>query len=84
MKDDKPTYKELDTVIAQHNELNKEEFPEGPYGAAYNEEKLGKTSPWLPGQHVISAFTYEDRQRHAGLDRNVPPDSHPTHAETES
>jgi hypothetical protein len=80
MKDKKPTYKELNSVIAQQDELNNEEFPEGSYRAAYNEEKLGKTSPWLHGQHATSAFTYEDRERHAGLD----PDSHPTHAEKES
>lgn len=80
MPNDKESYHELDSVIAYHNELNNEEFPEGPYGAVYNEEKLGKTSPWLPGQHITSAFTYENREFHEGLDRQEP-NSHPTHDE---
>jgi hypothetical protein len=71
-------YQELNTVIAYHTELSLEEFPEGPYGAAHNEEKLGKNSPRIPGQHSLSAFTYENKEFHEGLEREMP-GSHPTH-----
>jgi hypothetical protein len=75
--------KELDTVIAYHSEMALEEFPEGPYGASHNEEKLGKNSPWLPGQHTSAQFTYENRQLHEGIERQMP-GSHSTHDEEES
>jgi hypothetical protein len=79
----KKEYKELDTVIAYHSEMALEEFPEGPYGASHNEEKLGKNSPWLPGQHTSAQFTYENRQLHEGIERQMP-GSHSTHDEEES
>lgn len=82
MADDKK-YRELGSVEAYHNELNVEEFPEGPYGAAHNEEKLGKTSPWMEGQRRTSAFTYENKEFHEGLERQSP-DTHPTHDEADS
>lgn len=85
-KDTKPTYQEYDntpyselsTVESQRNEIIHEEFPEGPYGAATDEVRLGKATGWEKGQHVISNFTYEDREFHQNQPRHDPA-SHPTH-----
>lgn len=68
---------ELSYVQAQQKDILPEEFPEGPYGAATNEKKLGKTSPWREGQAVVSA--YRD-QNPAFSDRKVPLDEPPFHA----
>lgn len=70
-------YQELDSVVSQHQELSPEEFPEGPYGSAIP-SRLGKQSPWRPGQHAAPQFTYEMRKFHRGLPRQFP-GSHPTH-----
>jgi len=72
-------YRELKTVESQRNELVPEEFPEGPVGAATSYQ-LGKSSPWRPGQHAGPQFTYEMREFHEGLQREMP-GSHPTHDE---
>ncbi len=71
-------YSELSTVESQRNEIIPEEFPEGPYGAPTNEERLGKATGWEKDQHVISNFTYENRNFHQDLPREYP-GSHPTH-----
>ncbi|MCL6637254.1 MAG: hypothetical protein K6T26_04815 [Alicyclobacillus sp.] len=47
---------ELAVVQAQRNDLQLEEFPEGPYGAASPSESLGKSQAWEPGQASVSAF----------------------------
>lgn len=47
---------ELERVRAQQNDLQLEEFSDGPYGAATNPDKLGKSSPWKSGQRTVSAF----------------------------
>ena len=73
---------DLSTVQSQRNEMLLEEFPEGPYGAATNEVKLGKTSDWEEGQHTTSAFTYETRHFHDHLIRQDP-GFHPTHDDPE-
>ncbi|MEJ8544027.1 hypothetical protein [Brevibacillus borstelensis] len=76
--DNKP-YSELSTVESQRNEILQEEFPEGPYGAATNEARLGKATGWEPGQHSTSTrFTYETRQMHKDLPRQLP-GAHPVH-----
>lgn len=75
-------YRELETVISRRSEIIPEEFPEGAYGSPYDEVPLGKTTPWEPGMHAVSPFTYENRTFHAGLERDYP-DAHPTHSETE-
>lgn len=75
-------HRELETVISQRSEIIPEEFPEGAYGAPFNEETLGKTTPWEAGMHAAPQFTYENRTFHAGLEREHP-DAHPTHSETE-
>ncbi|MBD1370869.1 hypothetical protein IC620_00645 [Hazenella sp. IB182357] len=71
-------WRDLGTVESQRDELVPEEFPEGPVGAATNEARLGKDSPWREGQHASPRFTYEVREFHAGLKRQFP-GSHPTH-----
>ncbi|QQE75608.1 hypothetical protein KDJ56_06485 [Brevibacillus composti] len=76
--DNKP-YSELSTVESQRNEILQEEFPEGPYGSATNAERLGKSTGWEPSQHSTSTrFTYETRQFHEHLTRQLP-GHHPTH-----
>lgn len=51
----------LEYEQSQDNTLVPEEFPEGPYGATvYNDQKLGKSSPWEPGQHVNHRFFDEN------------------------
>jgi len=85
--DPKPTYQEYDnqdyselsTVQSQRNEILQEEFPEGPYGAATNEVRLGKATGWEPGQHSTNThYTYETRQMHEDLPRQYP-GAHPIH-----
>lgn len=85
--DPKPTYQEYDnqdytelsTVESQRNEILPEEFPEGPFGAATNEERLGKATGWEPRQHsTTTRFTYETREMHEDLPRQYP-GAHPIH-----
>lgn len=59
-----------------------EEFPEGPVGAATNEEELGKSTPWKNNQRPLSAFNYQDKEFHAGLDGRKSPGSHSKHDES--
>lgn len=73
----KHRYKDLNTVESQRNDLSVEEFPEGPYGISLPVESLGKSSPWRENQRASSAFEYENRELHAGLDRDYPDEDHP-------
>jgi hypothetical protein len=71
--------RELETVQATRDDIMIEEFPEGAYGAATHPEHLGKSSPWEPGQHVVSRFQDENPE---SSNRKVPgwaedPDSGP-------
>lgn len=72
--------KRLDVDDAYQSKLRPEEFPEGPVGAATNEKHLGKSTPWKKGQYRTSAFTYENKEFHEGLERQGP-SRHPTHDE---
>ncbi len=74
----KHPYSEVSTVKSQRDEYMLEEFPEGPYGAAHNEDVLGKESPWYSTQHAAPQYSYENRTFHEGLPRQDP-DRHPTH-----
>ncbi|MCS1351788.1 hypothetical protein [Mechercharimyces sp. CAU 1602] len=74
--DEEENFQELDTVISQRSELVPEEFADGPYGAAHNEEHLGKRTPWYKNQHASPRFTYEDRQFHEGIPRQDPGSHH--------
>jgi hypothetical protein len=65
---------DLSTVESQRNDLTAEEFPEGPYGSAILVESLGKSTPWRDDQRPPNRFSYENRELHAGLERNYPGD----------
>jgi hypothetical protein len=65
---------DLKTVESQRNDLTAEEFPEGPYGSSLLTESLGKSSPWREDQRSPNRFFYEDRDFHAGLERDYPGD----------
>jgi hypothetical protein len=69
---------ELSAVQARDYDILREEFPEGPYGAPTNEEKLGKTSPWRPGQAVVSSLR---DQNPVSSDRQVTLDEPPAQAQ---
>lgn len=59
--DAETTSKELEYVQSAQNTILPEEFPEGPYGAAvFNDQPLGKSSPWEPGQHTVHRFFDEN------------------------
>lgn len=52
---------ELEIVQAWQKDVLVEEFPEGPYGAQiYLDQKIGKSSAWKPGQHVVSRYQDEN------------------------
>jgi hypothetical protein len=65
---------DLATVESQRNDLTAEEFPEGPYGSTMLVESLGKSTPWREDQRPPNRFSYENRELHAGLERNYPGD----------
>jgi hypothetical protein len=73
---DNPT-SELDIVQANQKDILLEEFPDGPYGAATNAPKLGKSTPWKKGQVAISAYRDENPVM---SDRKVPLDEPPSKA----
>ncbi|ADU31660.1 hypothetical protein [Evansella cellulosilytica] len=70
-------YRDFIAVEKNKNEIIPEATPEGPYGSPI-EGTLGKNSPWKEDQQAISAFTYENRNLHEGLERKDP-GAHPTH-----
>jgi hypothetical protein len=65
---------DLYTVESQRNDLIPEEFPEGPYGSTMLVESLGKSTPWRDDQRPPNRFSYENRELHAGLERDYPGD----------
>ncbi|PSL51301.1 hypothetical protein B0H94_101214 [Salsuginibacillus halophilus] len=80
----KKSYPEGDISTAQDQVrfLQPEDLPEGPYGAPRNKNEpvQDKETPSHRKQQTKSAFTYEDRELHAGLERKHP-GAHDTHAE---
>ncbi|WP_062199525.1 hypothetical protein [Massilibacterium senegalense] len=76
---DKETFShtDLSNVETMHNFFIPEDLPEGPYGSPHN-NKLGKRTPWKPGQRPYSAFNYEFKSLHQDLPRQYP-GAHPTH-----
>ncbi len=75
-------FQDLSTVESQKDNLIPEEFPEGPYGSAINSTVLGKKGLYLESQRKTSAFNYEDKEFHEGIDRQYP-GAHPTHDDPE-
>lgn len=78
MDKEKPAYTDFSNVETKNNYVFPEEYPEGPYRAAKQNKKLGKTSPWHEGQRSMSAFNYEFKSLHQNLPRQDP-GAHPTH-----
>lgn len=74
-------FSELSTVESQRDNLLPEEFPEGPYGSSIN-RKLGKDGLYLESQRATSAFTYEYKDFHEGIER-IYPGAHVTHDDPE-
>jgi hypothetical protein len=53
--------RELEYVQSMQNTLVPEEFPEGPYAASvYLDQKIGKSTPWEPGQQTNHRFFDEN------------------------
>jgi hypothetical protein len=65
---------DLATVESRRNDLAAEEFPEGPYGASLSSESLGKSSPWREDQRGPDPYGYENKELHAGMERDYPGD----------
>jgi len=65
---------DVSTVLSQRNDLTAEEFPEGSYGAALPVETLGKSTLWRVDQRSPNSFLYENRELHAGHERDYPGD----------
>ncbi|GAK04284.1 hypothetical protein JCM19037_2675 [Geomicrobium sp. JCM 19037] len=79
MDDKERKYEDFESVESIDHDIIPEDLPEGPYGAPVD-KPLGKTEPWEPGQHAKSAFTYENRELHAGRERKDP-NAHDPHSE---
>lgn len=77
IKDNDAPTAELSFVQAQQQDILLEEFPDGPYGAATNMPKLGKSTPWREGQRGISVFR---DQNPVASNRKVPLDEPPAKA----
>lgn len=76
----KEVYTDFANVETQRNFLTAEEFPEGPFGSPIGQDEpvQNKNTPWQEGQQYYSAFTYENRNLHEGLPRQME-GAHPTH-----
>ncbi|MDF2723625.1 MAG: hypothetical protein K0Q59_3300 [Paenibacillus sp.] len=67
-------YTDLATVESQRNDLAPEEFPEGSYGSNIAADTPAASRPWREEQRKLSAFTYEARHFHEGMERAYPGD----------
>jgi len=55
--------RELEYVQSMQNTVVPEEFPDGPYGATvFLDQKLGKSTPWQPGQQTTNRNLDENPQ----------------------
>ncbi|MBB5173539.1 hypothetical protein [Texcoconibacillus texcoconensis] len=68
---------ELKNIEDERKSKQAEEFPDGPYGSTiFREEQLQNSSE----KRSVSAYTYENRQLHAGTKRKFE-QAHPPHDE---
>lgn len=82
MNENRQEHTDLSTVESQRNEVIPEEFPEGAYNSSLPTESLRKSTPWRKDQRPLSAFAYENRSLHEGLDRGGYPAEHKTDDES--
>jgi hypothetical protein len=77
---DDEKYSDFSNVEKQKNFLTPEELPEGPYGSPIRkfDPVQSKNTPWREDQQFYSAFTYEYRNLHENLPRQMA-GAHPTH-----
>ncbi len=73
-KENKNQYTDLASAESQRNDLIPEEFADGPYGSPTNAEALGKSTPWRVDQRPPTPFDFENRELHAGMERQYPGD----------
>lgn len=78
----KREFSDVTNAKKMKEELIPEEFPDGPFGSPIRAEERPelKSTPWIEGQRRKSAFTYEDKEAHDDLPRQMP-GSHPLHDE---
>jgi len=74
------TYTDFSNVEKMRSFLTAEELPEGAYGSPIGKDTPveNKSTPWKPGQQYYSNFTYENRNLHENLPRQME-GAHPTH-----
>jgi hypothetical protein len=80
-KETKQQYTDFSNVETGRNYVLPEDLPEGPYGSPIK-RALGKSTPWRESQRYYSAFNYENKTLHEGLERHDP-GAHPTHDDPE-
>lgn len=74
----KEVFQPLSTEMSMRMTRYPEEFPEGAYGMdLHTNNSLGKET-FDTGGLAQTAFSYENRQLHEGIPRQVDP-AHPTH-----
>ncbi|MFC0187681.1 hypothetical protein ACFFJY_05235 [Fictibacillus aquaticus] len=78
---DENKYSDFSNVETARRFVLPEDFPEGPYGSPIV-RKLGKSTPWKEDQRYYSAFNYENKSLHEGIERKFP-GAHPTHDDPE-
>ncbi|SFS50166.1 hypothetical protein [Paenibacillus sp. BC26] len=72
MKENRQPYTDVKTVESQRNDMNAQEFPDGPYGSRIVAESLSTNKPWRVDQRPPNRFDYENRELHAGIYRDYP------------
>lgn len=73
-------YQDFSNVEKQREVINAEEFPEGPFGSPFSQQRpvQNKDGNWQKGQRSNSGFTYENRTLHEDTPRQMG-GAHPIH-----